>query len=86
MPTAAWREANKERMRGYRRKWVAANPDKQRAAVKASIAKKPEHYKAMANAWRAANPDKVRAIYARHDAEPHRAVPRGDRAMAGSAY
>jgi hypothetical protein len=62
---AAYRVANREKVRAWDAAWRAANREKVRARIAAWRAENPEKERARMAAWRAANPEKVRARKAR---------------------
>lgn len=57
----AYREANRERLLAADRKRYAENPEKHKAASKASRLKNPERFKQATKAWQEANREKQRA-------------------------
>lgn len=66
--SAAWREANPERMAALNKKWSEANPERAAASCKAWREANPERMAALNKAWREANPDKTRAHEAKRRA------------------
>lgn len=62
---AAYRSANKEKVKAINAKWVAANPDKVAAISAKWKAANPEKAKAISAKWYAANPEKAKECCAK---------------------
>ena len=68
--------ANREKQLRYNAKWRAANPQKVQAQGARARAKNPEKQSARNKAYRKANPDKGRALNAKRYACKMRAIPK----------
>ena len=75
---AAWEAANKDKVKVSHAKHREANREKYRAAGLQNYYAHREKYLAYSKEWYKKNPDKARAGGRRHDAKPHRKLPRGD--------
>jgi hypothetical protein len=60
------------------RRWRESHREESKAASLRCYYKKREAYLARGKIWAAKNPDKVRERRRRHDAKPHRKLPRGN--------
>jgi hypothetical protein len=75
---SAWDRAHPEKIREYKKRYVLRNREKLRIASLKKYYENREAYAARGKAWAKKNPDKVKAGQRRHDAKPHRKLPRGN--------
>ena len=82
----AWRAANKEKRKEYKKAWDTANKEKQQEYKKAHYAENTDKYKNYSKAWRAANAElyytfmtkqralKLNRLHPDHDVEIERSL------------